>query len=248
MGRKPRRGAAQARSVVVPATCIEGDRARLAGAIHHHLAHVLRLGPGDAIVLCDEAGATHRGRIASLAARSLEVELEEHRPAEPAPRPRLTLIYGLSRRARSELVLQKATELGVDAIALALCARSVARPGEDRLPRFEEIVRQAARQCGRSTLPALFAPTPLAALLEGSAAAMRLVCHPGGAPLPELLAGARPEELALVVGPEGGLEAGELAAAEAHGFRRASLGPLVLRTETAAIVALALCVALGGRW
>jgi 16S rRNA (uracil1498-N3)-methyltransferase len=246
-----RRGA-RVRSVLIPERWIDGDRARIEGAIHHHLAHVLRLGPGDAVALCDEGGAIHRGQIVSVTTTSLEVAIEEHQPPVPAPRPRVTLIHGLSRRARSEWVLQKATELGVDAILLATCARSVAHPGSDRLPRWEEIVRQAARQSGRSLLPQVLPPAPLALLLEGCAgdgAQLRLVCHPGGVPLAPLLTeGGSLDELVLAVGPEGGFEEAELAAAEARGFRRVGLGPQVLRTETAAIAALTLCLALGGRW
>lgn len=249
-GAGKRRRSAPLRSVVVPARCIAGDRARLEGAIHHHLVRVLRLGPGDPILLCADAGTLHRGRILSVEPASLEVLLEEHLPAAPAPRPRVTLIYGLSRRARTEWVLQKATELGVDAIALADCARSVAHPDADRLPRWQEIVRQAARQSGRSTLPELLPPLPLAVLLEGSAGEgrRRLLCHPGGAPLATRLAAPPVDELWLAVGPEGGFDPAELAAADACGFERAALGPHVLRTETAALAALTLCLALAGRW
>jgi len=268
--RRHRGAASRVRFVVVPARCIEGGRARLEGAAHHHLARVLRLGPGDPLALSDERGTIHRGRIASVEAASLEVELEEQLPPPLTPRPRVTLIYGLSRRTRSEWVLQKATELGVDAIALASCARSVAHPEADRLPRWEEIVRQAAGQSGRSVLPAILPPAPLALVLEGYAGVRArgrtLICDPSGRPLTALLGPpaiaaerhvvVRPErterqvieELAVAVGPEGGFDEEELQAADALGFERAALGPLVLRTETAALAALTLCLALGGRW
>jgi 16S rRNA (uracil1498-N3)-methyltransferase len=238
--------------LVVPRAIVVGDRACLRGALHHHLAHVLRVRAGDALELVDEGGGLHRGVVAELGAGELRVALDEHLPPEPAPRPRLLLVYGISRRARTEWVLQKATEVGVDAILLARCRRSVARAGDERLERWQEIARQAARQSGRRALPQLLPPVALEAALAGaSEASLRLVCVAGAPPLSQRLRelAAVPDALAIVVGPEGGLDDDELRAARAsYGFEPVGLGPTVLRTETAAVVALALCAALAGRW
>jgi 16S rRNA (uracil1498-N3)-methyltransferase len=148
-------------------------------------------------------------------------------------------------------VLQKATELGVDRLELALCARSVSQPeGERKLERWREIVRQAARQCGRQHLPELASPAPLGVALRRAAhVEARLVAHPEGEPLAaieEQLA-ATSREVAVAVGPEGGFTPAELDDARACGFSPVALGPCILRTETAALTALALVAYLTGR-
>jgi 16S rRNA (uracil1498-N3)-methyltransferase len=240
------------RRVVVPTGSVVGERASLTGAPHHHLGHVLRLTPGVRLLLVEEGGPQHLARVEQITASEVRLVVEEHLGAGPSPRPRLTLLYGLSRRVRTEWVLQKATELGVDALQLCLCERSVSHvdASERRLERWQEIMRQAARQSGRELLPCLGPPLPFAdALAAVGAAELRLVARIDGAPpseLQERLATAS-EAVAVAVGPEGGFSPRELQQAEAAGFLGIRLGPTTLRTETAALVALALTALLTGR-
>jgi 16S rRNA (uracil1498-N3)-methyltransferase len=239
------------RRLVVPPGTVEGGRARLIGAVRHHAIDVLRLRAGAELLVVDGSGRAYRGRLQADDGEVALVAIEETLAEQPAAAgPRLVLVYGLSRRARTEWVLQKTTELGVDEIILAECVRSVARgAGEAKLSRWEEIVRQAARQCGRSRLPALHPPRPLAQALAAAAAPVRLIARAGAEPLASLAAelAAGPESVALAVGPEGGFSDEELAAANAAGFRAVGLGPNTLRTETAALVLLALASFLAGR-
>lgn len=240
------------RRVVVPVGCVRHGRARLEGSIHHHLTRVLRLRPGEVLELRDGTGVVYRGLIDEITAAEVVVAVHETVAAETAPvRPRLTLIYGLSRRCHTEWVLQKATEIGADAIVLASCERSPSRPeGERKAARWEEIIRQAARQCGRASWPTVRPPSPLADALAGVAAAeVRLIAQAGGPPLSAIQStlSSRAEDLALAVGPEGGFAEQELQQAELLGYRPVGLGPNVLRTETAAVVLLALAAFLCGR-
>jgi len=147
-----------------------------------------------------------------------------------------------------DFLVQKCCELGVSRIVPVIAARSVARPEPGRRARWEKIAREAARQCGRADVPAVAAPAVLAAALAApDLPARRLVLSPdeAGRSLRALL----PDRgaTALLVGPEGGFAAAEVEAAQAAGFAPVSLGPRVLRVETAAIVAVALAMeALGG--
>lgn len=230
---------------------IQNGEARLIGSSHHHLTVVLRLKPGSTVDLLDGSGGRHEGILAEVTREESIVRILRSHVTEPTPGPRLSLLYGLSRGRRTELVLQKATELGIDAIFPCLCERSVARPQrpDQKHRRWAEIIAQAARQCDRTRLPWLAPVTTLAQALEAvPTSALRLMAVPGAAPL-SILAGALAgaPAVALVVGPEGGFTAGEVEGAVALGYAGVGLGPRVLRTETAAISMVALAAFLAGR-
>jgi 16S rRNA (uracil1498-N3)-methyltransferase len=240
------------RRLVIPREWIDVDLARIGPPHRHYLCRVLRLGPGDAVTLLDGSGARYEAIIDSADSEAVHARIVGRREPTAQKLPRLGLVYGLSRRSRTELVLQKATELGVDWIMPALCERSVARATrvERKLERWEEIVRQATRQCGRDVVPLVAAPLELdAALREGAGAPIRLVAHPTGTPLQELHSalGAGPDAVSVAIGPEGGFSDLELARAGSLGYAPVSLGQAVLRTETAAIAFLAVLSYLAGR-
>lgn len=231
---------------------IRGDSARLRGDDFHHVVRVLRLRPGAALVLVDGTGLRYQGRLERIERSEAWVTIDERRVLAPDPAPRLLLIDGLARSERTTLVLQKATELGVDEFLPAICTRSVTRPMDaaSKVERWQEIARQAARQCERARLPVIHAPRPWAAALQQvPAEALRLVAMPGAQDLAALELRLRREAsaVAIAVGPEGGLTADELQQARAAAFEPVSLGPRVLRTETAAIALLALAAYLCGR-
>jgi 16S rRNA (uracil1498-N3)-methyltransferase len=221
------------------------------GEEHHHLARVLRARPGDTLTLFDGAGGELRARVVKIGRDRTELapQLEVPQPdagagapdaAAPAPPP-LVLFTAVPRGGRMDFLVQKCSELGVTRIVPVITARSVARPEAGRRARWEKIAREAARQCGRADVPAVAAPTPLAAALApAELPARRLVLSPapGVRPLRAFLP--EPAATALLVGPEGGLDAAEAEAARTAGFVPASLGPRILRVETAAIVAVAL--------
>lgn len=230
-----------------------------------HLLLVLRLEPGDRVMLADPSGLVTEAVIRDVSAARVTADVGT--PTAPAARPRVALAQGLARRERMELVVQKATELGVAEIVPVAFARSVVKLAEDRAgkrtERWRLIAEEAAKQSQRGEIPFVHEPVDLAGLLEVTAV-YDVVLVPweetvGSAkPIPgigEALAAAEAtpqSSVLIVIGPEGGLEPGEVSAlVQAAGAIPVGLGDTILRTETAAIVAVALASyelgGLGGR-
>jgi 16S rRNA (uracil1498-N3)-methyltransferase len=215
-----------------------------------HVARVLRLREGAKIVAFDGRGDDHRCEILAVRGDRVRVRVDERLPGLPESPLAVTLVQAVSRGERMDLTLQKATELGVATIVPVLSARSVVRLDADQAARklrhWQAIVASAAEQCGRSVLPDVRPPVDLDRHLAAPAiAAVRLLPHPG-ATLPLARIGAPAGGIELLVGPEGGFEDGEVASAVAAGYRTVSLGPRVLRTETAGMVAVTVLQALAG--
>jgi 16S rRNA (uracil1498-N3)-methyltransferase len=230
----------------VPEVRLRGDTVTLEAEDHHYLTKVLRLAVGDELAVFDGIGAEWDARISKVGGRSTEVALLGRRTvpsASPAP---ITLVQAIPRGDRMDWIVQKATELGVSRVVAVLTKRSVARPpaGAARATRWATIAEGAARQSGRADVPAVEGPLPLAEALERAEAfgAARFVLWEGtrGRPLRQALPSDASRGICLLIGPEGGFEPQEVAAAEARGFVPVGLGPRILRVETAALVALAL--------
>lgn len=227
--------------LLVPRARLGEGRAELEADDLHYLSHVLRLAPGGALEVFDGEGGTYDARLAPDG-RSL---ILGPRRAAPPPQARIQLAFALARGERCDLVVQKATELGVERLSPFQAERSVVRlegaRAEERARRWARIAGEAARQCGRADVPQVDAPASLGAVLGSAPAGYRAVlCYEGGgAPLAEVVDRAALGHL-LVIGPEGGFTNGEVEAMLAAGARVASLGPRVLRFETAAIVAVGL--------
>jgi 16S rRNA (uracil1498-N3)-methyltransferase len=223
----------------------------LDGAAANYLGNVMRLGPGDAVNLFDDVTGDWLARVESVAKRSLTLRLAEHlRPREAVPD--LWLVAAPIKKGRIDLVAEKACELGVDRFVPAITRRTVVeRP---KLERLRAHMVEAAEQCGRNALPILAEPQPLAALLRDWPAgrALFFADETGGAPALDAMraaadAGAGPA--AILIGPEGGFDPAERAAIRALPQARGiSLGPRILRAETAAIAAVALWMAAAGDW
>lgn len=224
----------------------------LGGAEHHYLVRVLRLRVGDAVVLLDGGGRLGAARVARVDAEAVELAWESATTAQHSG-PQVILLGGLLKGDKQDFVIQKATELGVSEVVPVVCQRSVPQLGEERAEkrqqRWARIALAAAQQCRRPDVPRVHGPTSLAAALQGCApdpAALCLLLYEGpAAPLHALLpptSELAPRALAtvrLLIGPEGGFSDAEVAAATAAGFLPASLGPRVLRAETAVVAALA---------
>jgi len=220
---------------------IAGGRARLAPEEWHYLRHVLRLPAGAPLAVFDGEGGEHP---AVLPAAGEELELGPRREVA-APAAVVWLAFAPPRGDRGDLLVEKAVELGVARLAPFEAARSVVKldreRGAARAARWRRIAAEAARQCGRAEVPVVDEPMPLAAALAlGPPGLRRLLFYEGGGePLHEHLDPAAPGHLALV-GPEGGFTPAEVGAALAAGARVVSLGPRILRAETAGIAAVAL--------
>jgi 16S rRNA (uracil1498-N3)-methyltransferase len=220
---------------------VRGSSASLTPEARHYLRDVLRLAPGDEVELFDGEGGAWGARIAG----DFETLELGARRAPLRAGATVWLLFALSRGEKADLVVQKATELGVARLVPWAAERSVVRlEGErarSRARRWRRIVEEAARQCGRDDVPAVGAATSLEAALGGIPAGFaRLVLHREGGGALDAVGPSPSGGWAVVVGPEGGLTGEELRACEAAGCARIGLGPRTLRAETAAIVAAAL--------
>jgi 16S rRNA (uracil1498-N3)-methyltransferase len=222
--------------------------ATLEGAQAEHLARVLRAAPGmEADVVA--GGHVYHATVAAVAAAEVRFNLIRELEADPALP--LTLLLAVYKFDRMEWALEKATELGVAAIAPVLARRTekhLALAAEKRAPRWRRIVHEAAQQSRRSDVPRVFDPEPLAARVRSSGAVLRLVLAEQERSttlrraLDEALEATGDEmpQMEMAVGPEGGWTPEEEALFDSNGWRAVSLGPRILRAETAAIAALAI--------
>ena len=213
----------------------------------HHAIRVLRLREGDDVTLFNGRGGEFAARIASIQRLRMLVDVLQQVAVERESPLRLTLVQGVSSGERMEFTIRKAVELGVSEIHPVLAAASVARPkGERAAARHEHwqrIAIAACEQCGRNRIPKVL---PLVALAEYSAGEGVKVLLSTSSELSLSKAGLKGDGFVLAAGPEAGFSAGEEAALVAQGFLPLRLGPRVLRTETAALAALAALNALRG--
>jgi 16S rRNA (uracil1498-N3)-methyltransferase len=222
----------------IPSEHTTGRRVRIEGPELRHL-RTLRLAPGARLVVFDERGDEHDVRLDRVGPTAAEgVVLATRRPARDSGLE-LVLAPALLKGAKMDLVVEKATELGVTRIAPLLCERVVGQGA--RVERWRRIAMAAAKQCGRTAIPQVDAPRPIAGLLRDPWPGLRLVAFEGERERQLAALPARAAAVVIVVGPEGGLDDAEVADAEAQGFAAITLAPRVLRAETAAIVAVALC-------
>jgi len=205
-----------------------------------HLVRVLRMGPGDTFTIFNGDGGEYGAHVVSAGKRDSVVLIGE-RYEPPCESPLLThLGQVLSKGDRMEYAVQKATELGVSEITLLNSVRCDVKLDGDRFEKKREHLQMVAiaacEQSGRVRVPLVHAPTDLARWVASVNAAQKFVLHPGNekAPFPVACA-----SVALLIGPEGGLTADEVATARQNGFAALTLGPRVLRTETAPVAALA---------
>jgi 16S rRNA (uracil1498-N3)-methyltransferase len=221
-----------------------GQRVLLPEPASQHLLRVLRLRAGDRCRLFNGDGHDYPARLLATVGKRAEFEVEEVIAVDNESPLSLQLAQGIARGEKMDLILQKATELGVAEIHPLFTLRTEVRLDaermEKRLQHWRGVISAACEQCGRARLPLLHPPRTLAAFLgQLPADAIKLVLDPqGGRRLDALEApGARP--LLLLVGPEGGLDQRDLTPARAAGFEGLRLGPRILRTETAGLAAIA---------
>lgn len=230
--------------VFVEAPLKSGVRVRLAGSAAGHVTRVLRLRAGDAVTLFSGTGSEFAGRIEAARGGEVTVLVGEQREIRRESPLLLTLAQGISRGERMDLVVQKATELGATRLVPVFTERSVVRldaPQSTRkLKHWRAIAIAACEQSGRNQPPELATPVTLREFLgaELADATKLLLSATSRLRIPDVPRPAR--SVTVLIGPEGGLTEEEQEAAVAAGFIGVRLGPRVLRTETAALAALAL--------
>jgi 16S rRNA (uracil1498-N3)-methyltransferase len=215
----------------------------------HHLLHVLRLQKGDALTLFDGQGAEFPATISAIDKSAVTLSVGVRREVDRESPLQVVLAQGISSGERMDYTVQKCVELGVAAIQPLVTQRSVVRltgeRAEKRAAHWQHVAAAACEQCGRNLLPTILPVQPVLNWLGAAPDGARFVLSPAGST--RLRDHARPAgPLTLLVGPEGGWDEAELAAAQRAGFAPLALGPRVLRTETAAVAALAAMQALWG--
>jgi 16S rRNA (uracil1498-N3)-methyltransferase len=216
-----------------------------------HVARVLRMAAGDPLVLFNGDGCDYEAILLAVGKREVAARVERACPRDNESPLRLTLAQGVARGEKMDLIVQKATELGVARIVPLLTERSEVKldpaRAEKRVAHWRAVVASACEQSGRACVPAVEAAQPLQAWLDGlpGDGALRLALLPEATRQPGALRFGAGGGL-LVVGPEGGLGERDVAALQAAGFTGLRLGPRILRTETAGLAALAALQALHG--
>ena len=230
-------------------TPIAGGKATLVGVDAHHLIHVMRVKPGDRVVLFDGSGAEFTAQVERLSRTKAELtilarhEIDRELPLE------VTLGVALPKGDRQKWLVEKAVELGVKRLVPLETERSVARPGERTLDRLRRTVIEASKQCGRNRLMEIAESLAWRDFVDDAQTAhLRLLAHPRSRaaeterlPVQKSLASVRSSHVVvLAVGPEGGFTGDEITLATSAGWQLVDLGPRTLRTETAAILLAAI--------
>jgi len=215
-----------------------GQTLALPDAAAHHAARVVRLGAGDALTLFTGAGGEYAATIAAVGKHGATVRIEAFDPVERESPLAVTLAQSIAANDAMDHAVRKATELGVTAIQPLLAERSVPLPAGERRDKrhahWRQIAVAACEQCGRNRVPEILTALSLRDWL-GAWRSGGVVFLPDGEHAIAALAAA---PSAVLIGPEGGLAPGEIAAARKAGFMSVRLGPRVLRTETAGMAAL----------
>ena len=223
---------------------IAGQTATISGDDAHHINRVLRMKAGDALSLCDGAGHEYDALIASVSPEAVSCTVSNPHASEAESPVRVTLFQCLPKTGKMELIVQKCTELGVFSVVPVQSARCVVVPGKDydkKRERYNRVALEAAKQSRRAMIPQVL---PLTALkkIDVQSFDLFLVAYEdeNTVSLKQALRAANsPGSIALLIGPEGGLEEGEVRQLVQAGAVSVSLGKRILRTETAGMAMLA---------
>jgi 16S rRNA (uracil1498-N3)-methyltransferase len=217
-----------------------GDVVRIAGAEAHHLRGVMRLGAGASVTLIDERGAEHEAIVERL--DRVAVELRIVSTASARSRPVLIIAPAMIKGPRMDLIVEKAAELGATELWPMACARGLVRePGAARLARWRRLALSASKQSLVAPPMRVGEPVGFADLIRRAPRdTLALICAQGAEPMHRILECMRPAAIMIACGPEGDFTPEETRAAAEAGFIAAALGAGRLRSETAAIAALAI--------
>jgi 16S rRNA (uracil1498-N3)-methyltransferase len=226
----------------------------LDGPEAHHLLHVMRASVGDEVTLFDGSGAEFKATVQTLRRTDAELRIVERREIDRELPFDLVLGVALPKGDRQKWLVEKLTELGVTTLVPLMTERAVAQPAAGALDRLRRSIIEAAKQCGRNRLMNIAEPQAwnawtttgwLGSSVSEPPAIRRFLAHPTGSPLSKV-DHSLPAATHLTIGPEGGLTDTEVAQATAAGWQSVSLGPRILRVETAAVVMSAVVISCGG--
>lgn len=229
---------------------ITGCEAIVTGEEAGHMTRTLRMRPGERVLLNDGQGREYTAQITAVGANRVNLNIESEQPASGEPPVEVILVQGLPKGNKMESVIQKGTEVGVKKFIPVAAKRSVVQftgpKAQRRCQRWQRVAREAAKQCGRGLVPQVYAPQELSAALEMIATCAFTVVFWEGEKktgLKQVLASpVDRNSVGIVIGPEGGWTEEEVKEMKNKGVVPVSLGPRILRTETAGIVAAALFI------
>jgi 16S rRNA (uracil1498-N3)-methyltransferase len=205
----------------------------LHGREAHHLAHVCRIRPGDQVYLFNGDGRQYTATVCAVSRQSVSLDVVSRESPQRELGFVLQVAAPLPKGDRAQFLIEKLTELGVTKFVPLRTRRSIVHPGNGKLEKLERYVIEASKQCGRNSLLAIEPVTDWQTFCRQTVLPhKKLLAHPTGRPLTPV----KQEDMALVVGPEGGFSDEELAEAIACSWQVVSLGPRTLRVETAALM------------
>jgi len=238
----------------VPSECVSGDRIAFTEYQRKQIKNVLRLDTGEIVYTLDNTGREYVTRIETLDGSQAIGRITEVRFPATEPKLRMSLVQSMPKGERLDLILQKCTEIGVSEFLIIETERTIVRISPDktqaRLERWRAIVREAAEQSGRALLPVVEGVSSFCEAMARAAQQPAMIAWEGerSTSLLTALQELGGNELTLFIGPEGGFTTEEVDAARSLGIVPVSLGPRILRTETAAIVASALAIFVTANW
>jgi 16S rRNA (uracil1498-N3)-methyltransferase len=214
----------------------------------HYLSRVLRVTVGHPIILFNGDGSDYFAEVARVTRNTIEMNVIRQVKNNVDSPLKITLVQAVSRGERMDLSMQKATELGVTAIQPVFSKRTEVRLNESKLSRrmlhWRKVIISACEQCGRASLPLLHQPLDLLTWSQTESPGDRIMLLPGAER--SLVQIPLNNEVELIIGPEGGLDESEVKSLNSNGVQAASLGPRVLRTETAGPAAIAILQSAAG--
>lgn len=223
---------------------IERPFTQIQGEAAHHLIHVLRIQIGKELLLADKTGICAKAMVDSINDGSLTVKVIEEVSPQGEPPVQITLVQALPKGDKMDWIVQKSVELGVTAIQPVMTQRIVVQYDQakqkSRQQRWQKIATEAAQQCGRAAIPEVYPICSLKDFLRDNQAMNRLMLYEEEheQTLKHVLRDCLTGSYALLIGPEGGLAEAEVALAHEAGFKGVTIGPRILRTETAALAGL----------
>lgn len=230
----------------VPPFAIQADSVQFPADVSAQITRVLRLQVGDIVLVLDDLGNAFEVQLESLSAKESQGRVIRQYLVQNEPGTALVLLVGLTQREKFEWILQKGTELGVSAFMPVVTSRTLIQKIEEisqKMERWRQILKEAAEQCGRGRVPKLLPPMLLKNALLQEPAQLNLVLNVDETHLSltqALKQNSAASSILLLIGPEGGFSSEEITMAKKAGYSSVTLGPRILRMETAAIVAAAL--------
>lgn len=239
----------------IPSDWLTPTTVSLHDEIARQIRTVLRMQPGDEIIVLDNSGAEWQVKLTDIGQVKSQGQIIGRRPAQGEPALQLTLYQGALKAQKFEWVLQKGTELGVSRFTPTLCHRSIANDSHalvKKYPRWQRIIQEAAEQSRRGRLPDLAPPLPLDEAIRQAKTQHTLLVMPWeaatDASLKAVLTAKPADSIATFIGPEGGFTEAEAATARQAGAHLITLGPRILRAETAGVVICAAILYELGEW